>query len=129
MNQWYQQLAKPSWAPPARLFGPVWLVLYLGIVITFGSVIYLFARSQITWVVLLPFVLNIVFNVAFTPLQFRLRNNSLALADIILVLITLIWALIMIYPYAPWVSWVNVPYLLWVTFATALQSSITWLNK
>ena len=129
MNQWYKQLAKPSWAPPAKLFGPVWTVLYLGILLTFGAAAYMFAKSQISWLVLLPFVLNIVFNIAFTPLQFKLRNNKLALLDIFLVLLTLIWALLIIYPLAPWISWVNIPYLLWVAFATVLQSSITWLNR
>ncbi len=129
MNQWYEKLAKPSWSPPARLFGPVWTVLYVGIVFTYGAATVMFAKSQISWFVLLPFLLNIVFNIAFTPLQFKLRNNNLALIDIFLVLITLIWALINIYPFAPWISWVNIPYLLWVTFATVLQSSITWLNK
>jgi translocator protein len=129
MNQWYKQLAKPSWAPPAQLFGPVWLVLYIGIVVTFGAAAYMFAKSQISWFVLLPFILNIVFNIAFTPLQFKLRNNSLALLDILLVLFTLIWALLSIYSFAPWISLVNIPYLLWVAFATVLQSSITWLNR
>jgi translocator protein len=129
MNQWYKQLSKPSWAPPARIFGPVWLVLYIGIVVTFGAAAYMFAISQIPWLVLLPFILNIVFNFAFTPLQFKLRNNNLALLDIFLVLLTLIWAMLKIYPFAPWISLVNIPYLLWVAFATVLQSSITWLNR
>jgi len=129
MNQWYEKLAKPSWSPPARLFGPVWTVLYVGIVFTYGAAAVMFVKSQIPFVVLLPFLLNIVFNIAFTPLQFKLRSNILALLDIFLVLITLIWALVKIYPFAPWISWVNIPYLLWVLFATVLQSSITWLNR
>lgn len=129
MNQWYRQLVKPSWSPPARIFGPVWAALYLGIIVTFGAAAYMFAKSEISWSVILPFFLNIVFNFAFTPLQFKLRNNQLALLDILLVLITLIWALTTIYPFAPWISWVNIPYLLWVAFATVLQSSITWLNR
>lgn len=129
MNQWYKQLMKPSWAPPTWIFGPVWSVLYVGIIITYGSAAFMFLKSQIPWLVLLPFILNIVFNIAFTPLQFKLRNNNLALLDIILVLFTLIWALFGIYPFAPWISLVNIPYLLWVTFATVLQSSITWLNR
>ncbi|NCU26063.1 tryptophan-rich sensory protein [Candidatus Nomurabacteria bacterium] len=89
----------------------------------------MFAKSQISWLVILPFFLNIAFNLAFTPLQFSLRNNWLALIDIILVLITLIWAMVEIYPFAPWISFVNIPYLLWVAFATVLQASITWMNR
>ena len=129
MNQWYKQLAKPSWAPPSKVFGPVWSVLYIGILFTFGAAVYMFAKSQISWPVLLPFILNIVFNAAFTPLQFKLRSNFLALLDILLVLLTLIWAMIIIYTFAPWISLANIPYLLWVGFATVLQSSITWLNR
>lgn len=129
MNQWYEKLRKPSWSPPARLFGPVWTILYIGIVFTFGAAAVMFAKSQISWFVFLPFLLNIVFNIAFTPLQFKLRNHYLALLDIFMVLFTLIWALLKIYPFAPWISWINIPYLLWVAFATILQSSITWLNR
>ena len=129
MDLWYQQLKKPFWAPPGKLFGPVWSILYVGIIITFATAVYLFAKSQISLLTLLPFILNMMFNLAVTPLQFKLRNNKLALLDILLVLITLIWALFAIYPYAIWISLVNIPYLLWVTFATALQSSITWLNR
>lgn len=128
-NQWYRQLAKPSWAPPAWIFGPVWLVLYVGIFVTYGAATFMFADSKISWFVLLPFFLNILFNIAFTPLQFTLRNNKLALLDIFMVLLTLVWALFSIYRFAPWISWANIPYLLWVTFATVLQSSITWLNR
>ena len=61
-------------------------------------------------------------------IQFGLKNNILAAADITLVLATLIWAMIAIYPYAKWVALVNIPYLLWSLFATVLQLTITYLN-
>jgi translocator protein len=128
-NEWYRQLVKPKWAPPAWIFGPVWLVLYLGILVTYGAAAFMVANSQISWFVFLPFALNIVFNLAFPFFQVSLRNNELALLDIVLVLLTLLWALLSIYPYAPWISWTNIPYLLWVSFATVLQSCITWLNR
>ena len=125
---WYQTLIKPTWAPPSWLFGPVWTVLYAIIIASFGYVGFLFVKGRIPFLVVLPFILNIVFNLLFTPLQFGLQNNALAAIDILLVLGTLIWALISIFPFAKWVSFINLPYLLWVCFATVLQLTITVLN-
>lgn len=126
---WYQTLIKPSWAPPSWLFGPVWMVLYGIIVVTFGTVFYKVSTGKLPWIVALPFALNVVFNVAFTPLQFGLKNNVLAAIDIVLVLGTLVWAMVVIWPHLRWVAYANIPYLLWVSFATALQLTITYLNK
>ena len=126
---WYQTLTKPSWAPPAGVFGPAWTFLYILIAVSYGYAGYLFFKGRIPFIVLLPFILNLVFNLAFTPLQFGLQNNFLAAADVLLVLATLIWALIAIWPYARWIAYANVPYLLWVTFATALQLAVTYLNR
>ena len=125
----YKELKKPSWAPPGRLFGPVWMVLYIIIFISYGYVVYLYFRNIIPFNVLLPFIRNLVFNFAFTPIQFRLKNNVLASVDIILTVITLIWALYLIYSYAGWISYINIPYALWGIFATALQLTITLMNR
>lgn len=129
MNSWYHELKKPTWAPPAKWFGPVWSILYLVIMISFGYIGFLFYQEDIPWIILMPFVLNLFFNIAFTPIQFQCRNNELALLDIIAVLVTLLWSLLVIYPYASWVTLVNIPYFLWVSFATILQFSITSLNQ
>ncbi len=129
---WYSQIIRPTWSPPAWLFGPVWTMLYTIIAISFGTVFYKAFTKQIPWLVVLPFALNLIFNFAFTPLQFGLKNNLLASIDILLVLGTLVWALYMIWHVSPslrWVAYVNIPYLLWVTFATCLQLTITYLNR
>lgn len=129
---WYSQLIKPTWAPPSWLFGPVWTVLYAIIAISFGTVFYKAFTGKIGWIVALPFILNLIFNFAFTPIQFGLKNNLLASIDILLVVGTLIWAFCAIWYLAPslrWVIYVNIPYLLWGTFATYLQLTITYLNK
>jgi translocator protein len=128
MNTWYGTLIKPSWSPPAWIFGPVWTVLYLIIAISYGYVGWLFIKGKIPFVVLLPFILNLIFNFAFTPIQFGLQNNFLAALDILLVLGTLIWAMIAIFPYTHRVTYANIPYLFWVSFATCLQLTITYLN-
>src|SRR3989338_6272704 len=138
---WYSTLIKPSWSPPAWLFGPVWTLLYAIIAVSFGTVFYKAFTKQIPWIVALPFALNLIFNFAFTPLQFGLQNNLLAAIDILLVLGSLIWALMAVWraslaspelgvggPGLRWVVYVNIPYLLWVSFATVLQLTITYLN-
>lgn len=126
---WYQQLEKPKFAPPAWLFGPVWTFLYLIIIISFGYVGYLSFTNQIPFIVFVPFILNLIFNVIYTPIQFGLKNNYLATIDILLVLVTIKWFMLAVFPYASWVVYANIPYLAWVSFATILQLTVTWINK
>lgn len=126
--EWYQTLSKPSWAPPSYLFGPVWSVLYVIIFITFASVFMMAVEKKIPWIVALPFLLNLIANLAFTPLQFGLRNNLLASIDILIILGTLIWAMSSIGRFSPWIAYAQIPYLLWVSFATCLQLTITYMN-
>lgn len=125
----YSELLKPSWAPPSWIFGPVWSFLYLLIAYSFGTVFYKLATKQIPFIVALPFILNLIFNFSFTYFQFGLKNNTLAAIDILFVLGTLIWAMIAIFPHARWITYMQIPYVLWVTFATVLQLTITFINK
>ena len=125
---WYSTLMKPTWSPPAWVFGPVWTVLYILIAISFGRVFLMAVRREVPRIVALPFALNLVFNLSFTYFQFTLQNNLLAAADILLCLATLIWAMVAIFPHKRWITFINIPYLLWVSFATVLQLTITYLN-
>lgn len=125
---WYQLLIKPSWAPPSYLFWPVWSVLYLIITISFWKVFIMYYKKQIHFKVILPFILNIFFNLIFTSIQFWLKNNLFASIDILLILSTIIWCTMAIYPYVKWVAYAQIPYLIWVSFATVLQLTITYLN-
>jgi tryptophan-rich sensory protein len=129
---WYASLIKPTWAPPQWLFGPVWTVLYAIIAVSFGTVFYKAATKEIPWMVAVPFLLNLAFNAIFSPIQFGLRNNLLASLDIFLVVGTLIWALVAVWQASPdlrWIAYVNIPYLLWGSFATVLQLTVTYLNR
>ena len=130
MNEynWYAQLIKPEWAPPAWLFGPVWTVLYVIIAITFITVVVMVWKKKWPKSMLWPFMLNLVFNFSFTPLQFGLQNNFLAAIDILLLLGTLVWTMYAVWPKARWITYALIPYLLWVSFASVLQLSITYLN-
>lgn len=125
----YRNFKKPSWSPPAWLFGPVWTFLYLLIFISYGYVFYNFYSGNINWIMALPFILNLIFNFSFTYFQFKLKNNYLASLDIILVLVTIVWEILAIYSFSNTIAYLQIPYLLWVSFATILQFSVTYLNK
>lgn len=126
----YAEIIKPTWAPPAWIFSPVWTFLYILIIISFGYTFYLYfkKKKKVKFYTILPFILNIIFNILFTPILFGIKNYLLAAIDVLLVLGTLIWAMINIYKKDKRVTYANIPYLAWVSFATILQLTITYLN-
>jgi len=127
-SNWYEELKKPSWAPDVSLFGTVWSILYPIIFAVNIYVVMLLSSGKISLKTALPFWINLFFNFLFTPLQFGLRNNLLALIDIFLILITIVWAMIAIWPHSKIVAAAFVPYLIWVSIATTLQFYITLHN-
>lgn len=80
------------------------------------------------WTVALPFGINLVANLIFTPIQFGLRNLPLASVNILIVWGTIIWMMVVVWKYYRWVAVAQVPYFVWVSIATVLQLSITWWN-
>lgn len=126
--EWYSGLAKPNWTPAPATIGMIWQVLYPVILVSFGFVIVQAARGKVNWWVALPFVINLIANLIFTPIQFGMRNLPLASLDIAVVWITILWCMQAAWPHFKWVSVAQIPYLIWVTLATILQFSITFLN-
>ena len=127
--EWYQGLAKPSWTPAPATIGAIWSILYPVIAVTFLVVFVQAARGRMPWWVAVPFALNLVANLAFTPIQFRLRNLPLAAVDIVVVWGTLVWMMAAVWRHAAWIALAQVPYFVWVSIATVLQLSITWMNR
>ncbi|MEV7728626.1 TspO/MBR family protein [Streptomyces sp. NPDC087917] len=123
----YGALDRPAWAPPAWLFGPVWTVLYA----TIGVAAWLVwrhsdrqrVRRALTW-----WSVQLVLNLAWTPLFFAARQYGLALLDIVLLLAALGTTMFRFRRLSPAAALLLVPYLLWVAFATALNASIWQLN-
>jgi len=126
---WYQSLAKPTWTPDPATIGLVWQTLYPIILVTFGFVFVQAVRKKIDWRVALPFGINLVANLVFTPIQFGLRNLTLAALDILVVWVTILWMIAAVWKHYRWVAIAQVPYLIWVSIATVLQLSITWMNR
>jgi benzodiazapine receptor len=127
--QWYESLNKPFFAPPPWLFGVAWSILYPIIFISYGYVFYKVFKKEIPFIVALPFIINLITNLLFSPIQFGTRNFLLASIDVTVIVASLVWAMVTIYPYSKTVTLAQIPYLLWGLFATILQYSITYLNK
>lgn len=125
---WYNSLAKPSWTPAPATIGLIWNILYPIIFVTFGFVFVQAVRAKLPWRVAIPFGVNLVANLLFTPIMFSLRNLPLATADILIVLTTIAWIMIAVWPHYRWVALAQLPYLVWVSIATTLQISITAMN-
>lgn len=144
---WYDGLAKPSWTPQPGTIGLIWTCLYPVIAVTFGFIFLQAARNawkarrgaaaeashpaprpSVTGWTALPFAINLVANLLFTPIQFGLRNLPLASVDILIVLSTIVWMIVTTWPRHRWVALAQVPYLLWVTTATVLQLSMAVMN-
>ena len=126
---WYSQLSKPSWTPSSGTIGLIWQILYPIILISFAFVIYKAFRGGVPWIVALPFIINLIANILFMPFFGGMRNLPLAAADILIVLGTIIWMIVGIWPCYRWVAVAQLPYLVWVSIATVLQVSITLWNR
>jgi translocator protein len=125
---WYESLAKPAWTPSSQTISLIWQILYPIIIVTFGFVFVQAMRGKVPWVIALPFGINLVANLVFTFILFRMRNLPLASVDIVIVWGTIIWAAVAVWPHYRWVAVAQVPYFVWVSMASVLQFSITWMN-
>lgn len=127
VNEWYTTLNRPSFNPPNWLFGPVWTTLY----ILMGISLYLVwkqpvseARNSAIWIFALQLTLNFFWSIIF----FYWHQIGIALIEIIV-----LWGLILLMIYRfyhinPTAAWLNIPYIMWVSFATILNAAYWKLN-
>ncbi|HEU4339071.1 MAG TPA: TspO/MBR family protein [Planctomycetota bacterium] len=124
----YTQLARPDWAPPPSIFGPVWTVLY----ILMGIAAWLVwrvggfraARTALTF-----FLIQLALNALWSWLFFGWHRGALAFADILLLWAMIVATLRSFWRISPLAGALLVPYLLWVSFASALNYSVWQLNR
>lgn len=121
---WYQSLHKPEFNPPVWAFTPVWIVLYTMMGVALGK-IWNYRNQNNNF--LLLFMIQFVFNIAWTPLFFGMHRIDLALYDVILLWISLAILLIATRNINS-IFMMLLPYFLWVTFVAALNFNIYQLN-
>lgn len=126
---WYNALRKPSWTPAPATIGLIWQILYPILFASIAVVVVQAFRRRIPWRTTVPFAVNLAANLAFTPIQFGLRNLPLASIDILIVWGSILWMAYSVRKTLPWVAVAQIPYFVWVSTATVLQLSITWMNR
>ena len=125
---WYAELAKPDWTPPAWVFGPVWTTLYLAMAVA----VWLVWRARPTATIRLPLALfgvQLVLNSLWSVLFFGMQRPDLALVDIGALWAAIGATLLSFWPYSNAASLLLAPYLAWVSYAAVLNFSIWQLNR
>ncbi len=125
--EWYTTLNRPVFNPPNWIFGPVWTTLY----VLMGISLFLIWKQDVSKkrnVAIFIFFFQLLLNFAWSFIFFYFKMIGFALIEIILLWINIVAMLVLFYKIKPVASYINIPYLLWVTFATVLNASYYYLN-
>ena len=126
-GEFYLQLNRPAWAPPAGVFGPVWTLLYA----MMGLAAWLVWREG-GWSAqrpaLLLFLIQLGFNALWSWLFFAWHRGGLAFAEILLLLALIVATLMLFWRARRSAALLMLPYLLWVSFASILNYAVWQLN-
>lgn len=123
----YQGLVQPAWAPPPFLFGPVWTVLYVLIAVS-GWLVWRRSGWSGARTALSVYAVQLVLNALWTPLFFGAGLFGLAFAEIVLLWGSIVVTIVLFARHSRLAAALLVPYLAWVTFASALNLAIWTLN-
>lgn len=127
-GDWYENLKRPAGTPPNWVFGPVWTVLYALIGASFALIWHHFpgeiGRSRAT----VFFVLQLLLNLAWTPVFFGAHEMTFALVVIIVLWLAIALTIRAFSRLSKPAAWLLTPYLLWVTYATYLNAGFALLN-
>ncbi len=123
----YLSLSRPSWAPPASLFGPVWTVLYAMMAVAAWLVWkergFSAARDALTL-----FLVQLAFNALWSWLFFAWQEGALAQIEIVLLLVLIVLTIVAFWRVSKLAGALMLPYLAWVAYATALTFSLVQRN-
>jgi benzodiazapine receptor len=131
IKNWYSQLIKPSFNPPNWLFGPAWTTLYTFMGIAFGLVMHRLLeqnKSLVNSKSVRYFVIQYLLNLAWSTIFFTFHQIELAFIEMCLLLFFIFRTTIAFYQVNKIASFLLIPYIVWVSFATLLTASIWYLN-
>lgn len=128
-GDWYASLAKPAWTPPTWVFGPAWTILYAMMAVAAWRLWRrLGARPRESRRALVLFAVQLALNLSWTPVFFGMQRPDLALVVIFVLWVAIAATIVAAWKACKTAAALLVPYLAWVTFATALNAAIWRLN-
>lgn len=126
--EWYPTLNKPSWNPPAWIFGPVWTLLYVLMAIAAWLVWRIGTTgANVSWALRLFFV-QLALNTAWSFIFFGAQSPGLAFAEIIVLLAAILLTTRQFFRHNQNAGLLLLPYVAWVSFASILNFTIWRLN-
>lgn len=125
---WYAIINKPSFNPPNWIFAPVWTTLFILMGIAFYLVWTQTRKHKEVKFALNVFVIQLIFNILWSVIFFGLKLPGLAFLDIIILWIAILFTIIKFNKISRAASYLLIPYLIWVSFASILNFSIWQLN-
>lgn len=125
--EWFVTLDRPSFSPPNWLFGPVWTTLYTLMGISLFLIWKQNSSSERNLAIII-FLLQLTLNFLWSFIFFYLNRIGLALIEIVLLWINIALMIVLFNKIKPIAAYLNIPYLLWVSFATALNTAYYLLN-
>ena len=126
-GSFYLSLSRPEWAPPASVFGPVWTALYASMAIS-AWLVWREGGFRHARPALILFLTQLALNALWSWLFFACRLGALAFVDVLLLWTLIVATLIAFWRIRPLAGALLVPYLLWVSFAAALNYTVWQLN-
>jgi tryptophan-rich sensory protein len=127
-GEWYAALSKPTWNPPNWVFGPAWLILYCMMAVAAWRV-WCTPPAPGRRTALQLHGVQLVLNAAWSALFFGLKSPGAALIEVALLDIAVALTLWRFYRIDRTAGWMMAPYLAWLSFATALNAAVWWLNR
>jgi translocator protein len=127
VGSWYAQLHKPAWTPPNSIFGPVWGALYVLMALAAWLI---WRQHESSAVTLLPslWLMQLGLNLGWSIIFFGLREPALAMAEIILLWSAVLTTAYLFYQANRVAGALMAPYVLWVSFAAALNFGVWAMN-
>ena len=127
-GSWYETLVKPAFNPPSWLFAPVWTLLYILMGISLYLVIMEWKKGRDVRIPLILFAIQLILNTLWSFAFFALESTLYGLLVIIPLWIFIAATMVAFFPVRKAATWLLIPYLLWVSFATVLNYALYALN-